>query len=301
MLAVVFLSVGLACGGTRITDGPLQVVPADADSVVVLDVEQILGGGVPDEVTVELIESRHGTLLQNYDIDTVVGATFDEGEFVIFDLNSERYLERLVRYLGGQYYADEVVTTFLEDREYLILGGDDSDIKHFLRTLDSGSGFLLEDDNPLARILKGISDGWFVRADRNCRIPIEDVKDSLGLPLALAEAYPPSSSHEEAFGITKAEWDLFAAVKSCLALGEAYATSPDEGTLGITKIDFYLFTNERRAELAKDVVEDLYVQNDKKAAYGLTLTLDGDFVIVTYTIDKFYHWYIESPWLNPWN
>ena len=129
---------------------------------------------------------------------------------------------------------------------------------------------------------------------------MEDVKGSSGL----AEAYSPTPSDEEAIGeefsgITKTELDLFTAVKSCLAFGEAYATSPDEGTLGIAKTDFYLFTNERHAELAKDVVEDLYAQNDKKEGYRITL--NGDFVIVTYSIDEFYHWYIESPLLNPWN
>ena len=257
------LSIGLACGETSITDGPLQVVPVAADSVSVLDVEQVLGGGVPDAIADDFEDSYRGAQLLNWDVDTMVLANYDEGALSILHLKNEQDFERVRNYLesdekeqgyrGYEYWEDfwgGSAAAILEDRGYLVVGEVDTNIntvKDFLRTLDRGSGFLIDEDNDLTRILKRAGEGWLVNATQQCWL-----------------------------------------VQGCQASGEVYSSSAGEESIGIVKTAMYLFRDERTARLAKDEIEEFYAEISD-------VILDGEFVIISHPVDEDDYRYIPWP------
>ena len=262
LLAAAFVQAcGMGGGGSAELAESLELVPADAQYVGVIDAEQVLSGDVssviadqaeddwedefddigvfPDELTTYVFAYREDWFL------TVVEGEFDF-EQIRDDLEDGGYEDD--RYRGYEIWEevawpDESVA-LLEDRGWVVTGDTDI-VKGALRTLDRGSGSLLDDaDSDLRRTLDKAGKGWMVIA-----------------------------GEDECFDFE---------VQDCRAVGVSYHSSDDDYVVETTVA--VLFRNERAAESEMDNLEEAiedYFEGDI-----VEVILDGEFVIVTASVDE---------------
>ena len=176
---------GQACGGSSLPDSALDLIPEDASSVTIWDMQLILeeapreyqdavedfwGDDYFDHLGVSLnnlatsveaqIDSEDLTILEGgFDIEQI------RNEFDDADYDDEQYrgYKMWKLEIGGQSQW----LALIEDRGQVVIGSIEV-VKSVLRTLDRGSGSLLDDDNEIMRVLKKTGYGWTTVAQTGC-------------------------------------------------------------------------------------------------------------------------------------
>ena len=199
---------GQACSGSSLPVSALDLIPKDASSVVIRDMQLILKEA-PREYRdeVEDVSSDYfdhiGVSLD--DVTTIVEAQIGGETLVV--LEGELDIDRVRDRLDDAAHDDEVYRGYemwsvqigfqrrwwalIEDRVQLVSGSTEV-IKSALRTLDRGSGSILDDpDNEIARVLKKAGHGWTTIAETEC--------DTLGVRSCLATGFTVAKDREDHF------------------------------------------------------------------------------------------------------
>ena len=271
LLAIILILGGApsiqACGGGggfRLADS-LELVPADAQYVGVIDVEQILAGDVPsvvaDQIEDDWEEEFEDIGVFPDELTTYVFAYGEdwflvvlEGEFdfeqIRDDLDDGDYDDD--RYRGYEIWErvawpnESVALALVEDRGWVVTGGADI-VKDVLRLLDRGSGSLLDDaDSDLGRSLKQAGKGWMVSA----------------------------GAGEEGC----LEFEL----QDCRAVGVSLRSGYEDYLVEATVAA--LFRSERTAESEMDNLEEAI--EDSFEGDIIEVRLEGEFVIVTASLEE---------------
>ena len=263
LLAAAFVQ-ACATGGRGSSELPgiLALIPADSESVVVYDLEQISRDEAPRALRDE-VEDLSGYGLEEMgvltdELTTLVVASGGDWHLLVVegDVDFVHVRDQLEDgdYDDDQYRGSELwegaawrheSVALLEDQGRMVIG-DVEAVKSVLRMLDSGSGSLLDDaDSDLGRALKRAGEGWI------------------------------SSAQEECLGYE---------IRGCRAAGVSLRRGDSDYLVEITIAA--LFRNERTAESELDELEN-QLEEDSSFEFDIDdVQLDGDFVIVTASADE---------------
>ena len=242
--------------------GILALVPANSENVEVYDFEEIRREEPPGALADEF-EDLTDTGLEELgvltdEIRTLVFASGDDWYLIVVegDIDLVHVRDQLEdhdydddQYRGselweGAAWRHESVALF-EDRRRMVIG-DTEAVKSVLRSLDRGSGSLLDDaDNDLGRALKRAGTGWVSFAQEQC----------------------------PGYGI-----------RGCLAVGVSLRRGGEEYLVEMTIA--VLFRNERTAEPGMDELESQLEEDTSFELDIDDVHLDGDFVVVTASGDE---------------
>ena len=249
-------------GGGSLPDGPLGLVPDDAWSVHVFDVEDLLSRDAPDYLADGFEDSWEDRLddigISIDDVDTLVQANGDDGFLAILDgeFDFEEIKDELDdadydddEYQGSEMWAEGQLwvsaAAILEGRGEVVLGSVDA-VEGVLKSLNRGSGSLLQDDdNDVRRALEKPGQGWYVLASEGCS---------------------------------------GADLRGCEALASAVSRGSESYLVKVTSA--FLFRNERTAESEMRDLED-YLDDELPRYVDIEdVSTDGMFVIVITTVDE---------------
>jgi len=246
----------------------MALVPADSENVVVYDLEEIRGEEAPralrDEVE-DLSEyglEEMGVLTD--ELTTLVLASGDDWQLLVVEgdvdfvhvrdqLEDDDYYDDQYRGFElweGAAWPLEPVAPFesvaLFEDQGRMVIGDVEAVKSVLRMLDSGSGSLLD-----------------------------DADSDLGRALKRAGAGWISSAQEQCLDYE---------IRGCRAAGVSFRRGDSDYLVEITIAA--LFRNERTAESEMDELEN-QIEEDRSFEFDIDdVQLDGDFVIVTASVDE---------------
>ncbi len=243
--------------------GALALVPADAENVEVYDFEQMRREAPPEALRDEF-EDLSGTGLEELEvltdeITTLVFASGDDWYLVVVegDVDFAHVKDQLesVAYDSNQYRGFELwegglyhheSVALFEDRGRIVMG-DAKAVRSVLRMLDRGSGSLSDDaDSDLGRALKKAGEGWISFAEVPC-------------------------------------WGYYE-LRGCRAVGASLRRGDDDYLVEATFA--VLFRDERTAESGMDELES-QLEEDSSFEFDIDdVRLDGDFVIVTASVDE---------------
>ena len=252
---------GQACGGSSLPDSALDLIPEDASSVVIRDMQLILEEAPREyQYAVEDVSSDYldhiGVSLNN--LNTIVEAQIDGETLVVLEggLDIEQVRDSLddAAYNNEQYRGHEMWRVeigfqrrwwaLIEDRGQVVSGSIEV-VKSVLRALDRGSGSLLDDaDNEIARVLKKAGHGWITVAETEC--------DTLGF-------------------------------RNCLATGFVVAKAREDHFIKLTLT--FLFRDERTAESQMDDLEE-FLDDVPRYMDVEDVHLDGAFIQLTIIMDE---------------
>ncbi len=173
-------AVGWGCGGKA--DDALGLIPADAATVTVVDVE-LIRSEATDEVLYGFEKgweerSLGGIGFSFEDLKTLVEvlgveygyALILEGRFDFEHIREELYDRGFERSTYQDYVMWEreqgVSVSLVGDRDQAVVGNVLS-VKSVLGTLGSGVGILDDDDNDVARVLDRAGKGWVISASND--------------------------------------------------------------------------------------------------------------------------------------
>lgn len=257
---------GQACGGSSLPDDTLYLVPDDASSVTVEDV-QLLFREAPNKFE-DAFESNwkddlHDIGVSTNDLATIVTASVDDEMLVILEgrLDFEQIRDKLDD--AGQYQGHEMwkgpeygelwsggrfaesVVALIEDHDQAVIGSNDV-VKSVLRDFIRGSGSLFDNaDREVARVLKKVGHGW------------------------------TTSAHEECNATE---------FRGCQAMGYAIAMGSESSFVEFTLA--YLFRDEGAAESQMDDLEKFLDDGLPRKLDIEEVRLDGEFVLFTITMDE---------------
>ena len=263
--AVLLMAVsGQACGENSLPDGALDIIPDDASSVVIWDVQLILKEGTREyrDTFEDVIDGLGDIAAPLNNFTTMVAARIDGEELLVLeggfdieqirnelddaDYDAERYrgyeIWRVETGWQSQWWA------LIEDRGQVVTGNVEL-VKSVLRALNRGSGSFFDDgDNEIARVLKKAGYGWATYAETGCN------------PLGL---------------------------RSCLAWSGAVKKGKEDHLISFTFS--ILFENKLAVESQiDDWEEDLDEFLGNAPGYGEIEEVreDGEFVLITITMDE---------------
>lgn len=255
--------IAIACGGGSIPANSLELVPDDSSWILVLNVDQILRGDVPEQLEDKLEDDWEDELndrgVSIDDLRTIVIASgqYQGGLFVVegeidfeeardelddVDYDDDRYQGYEV-WEGGTGLSESVA--LLEDRGQMVIGITET-VEDALNILSRGSGSLRDvADSALGRALRMAGEGWMVEGREGCQA---------------------------------------SGVRGCLATGVAYHRGNEDYRVEVTLA--YLFRNERTAESEMDDLEDAIDDNLSRDYDIEEVRVDGEFVFVTVSVDE---------------
>ena len=263
--ALLAMALGAACedgiGGGPSGD-PLGLVPDDAYSVAVVDVEQILQGDAPDDLVEEIEDGWEDALddmgVDIDDVSTMVIARGSEGTTIVLDgefdfeqvrdeLDDADYDDRDYRgyemWEGGSRFVSSAA--LLEGSGQIVLGSV-SVVQNVLKDLSRGSGSLLDDDqNNVLKALRKAGGGWEVSARETCN---------------------------------------YSEVRGCEAIGTTISRGDEQYSVELTLA--VLFRSERTAESEMGDLEDEIEDSLPRQMDIEEVRADGEFVIITIAIDE---------------
>ena len=257
---------GQACGGDEggaLSAGSLGLVPDDSYSVIVVNVEQILRGDVPGQLEDQLEDDWEDELeemgVSVDDLTTLVIAYGEDGILVVFEgeIDFEDVRDELDdadydddRYQGHEVWEEErrvfESVALLEDRGQIVMGINTEAVEDALKTLNRGSGSLLDDANSdLGRVLRVAGEGWIVFGTEGCQV---------------------------------------SEVRGCLATGTAFHRGDEDDVVELRMA--FLFRNERTAESEMEDLEDEIDDALSRDFDIEEVRQEGEFVIVTISVDE---------------
>ena len=177
------LVTGAAFACNAPTNSALDLIPDDAQEIVIGDAEYLLTGDFPSEIVDGVEDSLDGILgeIGEFldDVETVVLVSGDDGELVILDGEFRfDYIRDAAddeglddeEYRGYELWTSPSLASvaFLEKSGYLLMGDEDA-VKNVLRALNRGSGFLLEDEESAVRhVLMKMEKGQITQVIEGC-------------------------------------------------------------------------------------------------------------------------------------
>ncbi len=251
VLVIAFLSNG-GSGGSKLG----EMVPDDAEVLAIIDVEQLAGDRVFNDVLDEL-DDDYGRALDDMGIDfdsvselgIVTTSDFDR----VFMVSGGFDREEIEEELDDMDYRDDLyrdvpiwegdrnwsIVGILND-ETLVLTYDEDIVKDFIRTSEEPAQSLWRDET-ISSVRKRLPDAFI-------RTLILDCEDD----------------------------DLDGCESSAISVGKS-----DSSTFGVTWTS--KFNSERRAERAMDVIED--EMRDEDAFFAIDVVQNGEYVTATSEID----------------
>ena len=207
LIACLVILSATACAGTSETDRTsssantltLNLLPDDTSRLEALDVNQVLGGTVPETMK-EQFETAWESyslgedVLTIYDVDRLVRAVTGDGEILMLSgaridfagvddwLADEDTNIEMTPYQGQELWGSGNRAMVILQAENHVIHGDTEAVKELLKVKARGRGSLAQDsEDPLTMAFQDAGPGWYMRASNNC--------DEFSSGLRACEAY----------------------------------------------------------------------------------------------------------------